>query len=153
LTDGQAGVARKQFKAFKPFKSFKTRRRTAEIFANLKSEFFKYIVKAWLFHKLHDRRFFFTGRAGATESRVTASQRALRFEFRYGVPVVSKFLKDGFIVGTEQGRRRDRLRVSTGEAESCAQDGYLAIGARRGLKVLDEASLCDLRMFKDLGDG
>jgi hypothetical protein len=72
LTDGQAGVARKQFKAFKPFKSFKTRRRTVEIFANLKSEFFKYIVKAWLFHKLHDRRFFFTGRAGEPSNCFTA---------------------------------------------------------------------------------
>ena len=81
------------------------------------------------------------------------SDCAILFQPRYGVPIVSKFLKDFFSIGAKQRRWRDRLRVSTGEAESCAQDGYLAIGARRGLKVLDEASLCDLRMFKDLGDG
>src|SRR4029434_856097 len=81
------------------------------------------------------------------------SDYAILFQPRYGVPVVSKLFEDFLSVGAQQRGWRDRLRVPACETESRAHHGNLAIGARRGLKVFDEVSLCDLRVFKDLGDG
>src|SRR4029434_1533183 len=79
------------------------------------------------------------------------SDYAILFQPRYGVPVVSKLFEDFLSVGAEQRGRQDWLWVAAGEAESRAHDGNLAIGARHGLKVFDEVSLCDLRMLEDFG--
>jgi hypothetical protein len=92
------------------------------------------------------------GRAGGTESGVAASHCTYRFEFGDGVPIVAKLPKDGFIVGAQQGRRRGRFRVSAGEAKACAHDGDVAIDIR-GLKMLYEPSLAELRMIEHFGYG
>src|SRR5262245_31626813 len=84
---------------------------------------------------------------------IAGSYCPLCFQLCYRLTVVPKLFEDFLSVGAEQRGWRGWLWVPACETESRAHDGNLTIGARHGLKVFDEVSLCDLRMFKDFGDG
>src|SRR5262245_22126097 len=85
-------------------------------------------------------------------SAILSAYRSVYSKLCDGVPVVSKLLKNLLSVGAERWRRRDRLWVAAGEAESRAHHGNFAINSRRRLEVFDKPSLGDLWMFQDFRD-